>query len=77
MIVIEHVTINNTDFTRTYSDANRFIVCGDEQYTEAYDLASLPREYVEGDVIPPEDLPEVDQFQDKAEGYEILVGERE
>ena len=77
MIVIEHVVINNTDFTRTYSDANRFIVCGDEQYTEAYDLAYLPRDYIEGDIIPPEDFPEDDQLQDKAEGYEILVGERE
>lgn len=77
MIIIEHVTINNTDFTRTYSDANRFIVCDNEEYTEAYDLAFIPREYIEGDPIPPEDFPEDGQLQDKAEGYEILVGERE
>lgn len=77
MIIIEHVIINNTDFTRTYSDANRFIVCDNEEYTEAYDLASIPREYIEGDPIPPEDFSEGDQFRAKAEGYEILVGDKQ
>ena len=75
MIVVEHITINNTDFTRTYSDAGRFVVRGDEVYTEAYDIASLGREYTEGDLIPPEDLPENQDLQDRAEGYDIMIGD--
>ena len=75
MIVVEHVIINNTDFTRTYSDAGRFVVRNDEVYTEAYDPASFGRTYEEGDLIPPEELPENQDLQDKAEGYE-MVGDR-
>ena len=49
MIITEYMTINNRDFTRKYSDENRYIV--DEsgaEYTEAYDLVEYPKEYTEG-----------------------------
>lgn len=49
MIITEYVTIDNRDFTKKYSDENRYLV--DEsgaEYTEAIDLIDYPKEYTEG-----------------------------
>ena len=52
MIVKENVKINDVDFIYTYSDSEYIIkqveTC--ELYTEAYDLAELPKEYDETDI---------------------------
>lgn len=59
MIVTEYVTINNKDFTKKYSDENRYIVDESEvEYTEAYDLVEYPKNYTEGREIEDEPEPE-------------------
>ena len=59
MIVTEYVTINNKDFTKKYSDENRYIVDESEvEYTEAYDLVEYPKNYTEGRPIEDESEPE-------------------
>jgi hypothetical protein len=62
MIVTEYVTISNKDFTKKYSDENRYIVDESEvEYTEAYDLVEYPKNYTEGRPIEDESEPEVDE----------------
>ena len=41
MIVAESVVINNKQFTKTYSDENKYIECDDVRYSEAFDLADI------------------------------------
>lgn len=73
MIIVEHLIINNEDFTRTYSDEFRYVVREGAQYTEAYDPARFGRTYTEGDLIPEEELtPE--QIQERE--IEELVQEK-
>ena len=52
----ETIEINGKTFTRTYSDAHRYVVGGEPQgeYIEAVDPAELGRTYTEGDIIPDE-----------------------
>lgn len=52
MIIKEKVKINGTDFIYTYSDGEYLIkqVETGELYSEAYDLAELPKEYEETDI---------------------------
>lgn len=52
MIVTETFKVGERDFTRTYSDANRFVVRDGVEYSEACDPAELGRTYTEGDLIP-------------------------
>lgn len=51
MIRTETVTINNRQFTHTWSDAGRQVVRDGIAYDEAYDPAELGRVYTEGDYI--------------------------
>lgn len=54
MIVTEYVTIDNRDFTKKYSDENRYIVDNSgAEYVEAYDLIQYPKDYTEGREIEP------------------------
>lgn len=55
MIVTEMVLINGKQFTRTYSDTNKYIECDGARYSEAFDLAGLNKEYVETDVAIDDD----------------------
>jgi len=73
MIIQERFTINGREFIRTYSDAGRYVVGGspEGQYPEAVDPASFGRTYVEGELMPPEEQPDI---ADKAEAYDILIG---
>lgn len=75
MIIQERFTINGREFIRTYSDAGRYVVGGspEGQYAEAVDPANLGRTYTEGDVMPVDEL----ALADKAEAYDILMGEEE
>lgn len=51
MIVIQNVTINNTPFTYTYSNAGRYVVRDGISYEQAYDPAQFGRTYTQGDLI--------------------------
>ncbi len=70
MIVQEHFEVDGRDFTRTYSDAGRYVVRDGVEYSEACDPAELGRTYTEGELMPvePEDI------EAKAEAYDILMG---
>lgn len=69
MIQTETFYINNREFIRTYSDANRYVVRDGISYGEACDPAEFGRTYTEGDLIE-----DIDESSDKAEAYDILVG---
>lgn len=51
MIVVETFTIDNREYTRTYSDQNRYVVRDGISYEEACDPIEFNRSYEEGDVI--------------------------
>lgn len=71
-IVQEHFEVNGRQFIRTYSDKGVLIHGGfpEADYEEGLDPADLNRTYVETD-IPIED----NETTDKAEAYDILMGE--
>lgn len=71
MIVQEHFDVNGRDFIRTYSNAGRYVVRDDVEYSEACDPAELGRTYTEGDLMPIEERSDI---ADKAEAYDILMG---
>ena len=56
MIITEQYEINGRAFTRTYSDAHRYVVRDGIEYSEANDPAEFGRVYEEGEVM--EDEPE-------------------
>lgn len=56
MIRTETYMLNEREFTRTYSDANRFVVRDGVEYTEANDPSEFGRVYTEGELMPPEDI---------------------
>lgn len=71
MIKTETFYINDREFTRTYSDENRYVVRDGVSYEEACDPAEFGRTYTEGDLIENYELTE---NNDKSEAYDILVG---
>lgn len=71
MIITERFAINGRDFIRTYSDAGRYVVRDSVSYGEANDPAEFGRVYTEGELMPPEEQPDL---ADKAEAYDILMG---
>lgn len=50
-IITETFYINNREFTKTYSDAGRYVVRDGASYSEACDPAEFNRQYTEGEVI--------------------------
>lgn len=58
MIIQEHFDVNGRDFIRTYSDAGRYVVGGEPygEYSEACDPEELGRTYIEGDLMPSENV---------------------
>lgn len=68
MIRTESLTIGGKDFTRTYSDAGRYVVRDGISYDEAIDPAELGRTYVEGAPITTDEAEEL---------LNILTGEVE
>lgn len=72
MIVQTHFDVNGRDFVRTYSDAGRYVLRDNIEYSEACDPAELGRTYTEGDLMPPEERE--DELAAKAEAYDILMG---
>ena len=75
MIQTETFYINNREFTRTYSDANRYVVRDGVSYSEACDPAEFGRTYTEGDLMSDEEIES--NIADKAEAYDILTGVEE
>jgi hypothetical protein len=58
MIKTESLTIDGHEYTRTYSDDNRFVVRDGISYSEAIDPAYLNRTYTEGETMPDEEISE-------------------
>lgn len=50
----ETYVLNNREFTKTWSDANRYVVRDGISYSEANDPTEFGRTYTEGDLIPEE-----------------------
>jgi hypothetical protein len=49
MIVNELVVINDRQFTKTYSNENKYVECNGVRYSEAFDPYEIKREYTETD----------------------------
>lgn len=47
----ETYTLNGREFTRTWSDANCYVVCDGISYEEANDPSEFGRTYTEGDIM--------------------------
>lgn len=56
MIRTETFMLGEREFTRTYSDANRYVVRDGVEYSEANDPSEFGRVYTEGELMPPEDI---------------------
>ena len=74
-IVQEHFMIGNIEFVRTYSDKGFKVHGGmpESDYDEANDPAEFGRTYTETDIPIGEETYDAD----KAEAYDILIGEEE
>lgn len=73
-IVTETYMLNGREFTRTYSDANRYVVRDGIEYVDANDPSEFGRTYTEGNLIP-DDEPEPES--EAQEILDILLGEEE
>ena len=58
MIKTESLTIGGQEFTKTYSDDNKYVVRDGISYSEAIDPAYLNRTYTEGEEMPDEEISE-------------------
>lgn len=78
-ILTENYDINGREFTRTWSDEGRYVVREGVSYVEANDPTEFGRTYTEGGFLPPEEAEEVidKNITDKAEAYDILMGDSE
>lgn len=56
MIRTETYMLGEREFTRTYSDANRYVVRDGVEYSEANDPSEFGRVYTEGELMPSEDI---------------------
>lgn len=72
MIKTEQITINNRQFTKTYSDSGYMIERDGAQYSEAIDPAEFGRTYTETD-IPIEGEP-ISDIEQKAAAFDYLTG---
>ena len=72
MIITEQITINNRQFTKTYSDSGFMVERDGAQYSEAIDPAEFGRTYTETD-IPIEGEP-ISDIEQKAAAFDYLTG---
>ena len=73
MIVKENIEIGGKDFVKQYSDGGFYIERDGEKYSEAIDLADIPREYIETDEpISPTEEP--DETKLKSDAFDYLTG---
>lgn len=75
MIKTETFYIGEREFTRTYSDANKYVVRDGISYSEACDPAEFNRTYTEGDLISDSEL--VEEQDEYAQVGRILMGVEE
>lgn len=68
-IVTETYDLNGRSFTRTYSDANRYVVRDGVAYSEANDPADLNRQYTEGERMTDDEI-----AAQVEEALDILMG---
>ena len=68
MIITEHLEINGRAFTKTTSDAGRYVVREGISYVEAYDPSEFNRQYTEGEIIDEYDPVSAEEL------LEILLG---
>ena len=72
MIVTEQLTINDRQFTKTYSDSGFMVERDGAQYSEAIDPAKFGRTYTETDIpIEGEGASDIEQ---KAAAFDYLTG---
>lgn len=72
MIKTEQLTINNKQFTKSYSDSGYMIERDGVQYSEAIDPTELGRTYTETDT-PIEGEP-ISDIEQKAAAFDYLTG---
>ena len=72
MIVTENLTINGKAFVRTFSDSGYMVERNGVRYSEAIDPEELNRQYTETD--EPVDGEELNETEEKAKAYDILMG---
>lgn len=70
MIKTENLTINGKYFVRTYSDNGYMVERDGVRYVEAIDPAEFNRRYTETD----ESVEGMDETEEKARAYDILMG---
>ena len=75
MIITESLTINNKQFTKTYSDNGFYIERDGAQYSEAIDPSELGRTYTETDV--PVEAEATTETEQKAAAFDYLTGRSE
>ena len=73
MIVKENIEIGGRVFVKTYSDGGFYIERDGEKYSEAIDLADIPREYIETDE-PISLTEEPDETKLKSDAFDYLTG---
>ena len=73
MIRTENFQIDGQEYTRTYSDTNKYVVRDGISYSEAIDPAEFNRVYTEGEEMPNEETTD----EDYAEIGKILMGASE
>lgn len=76
MIVKENIEIGSKAFVKQYSDGGFYIERDGAKYSEAIDLADIPREYTETDE-PIDSGEEQTEIEQKAEAYDYLTGRTE
>lgn len=73
-IVTEQYEINGRSFTKTYSDAHRYVVRDGEIYEEANDPTEFGRVYEEGDLIESE-ATDAEKVEELETILNIILGE--
>lgn len=72
MIKTETVTINEKEYTRTWSDNHKMMERDDSFYEEALDPIDSGRIYIETNEDIQDEM--LDEVEAKALGYDILIG---
>ena len=75
MIKTEQLTINEKQFTKTYSDAGFMIERDGVQYSEAIDPSEFDRTYTETDI--PVEAEATTETEQKAAALDYLTGRSE
>lgn len=75
MIKTEQLTINNKQFTKTYSDAGFMVERDGVQYSKAIDPSEFGRTYTETDI--PVEAEATTETEQKAAAFNCLTGRSE